>query len=70
MSDETGSYLQFHPRLINCKEFMQVNWETEQLVFFIISTSGDGMVYVILGEPDTGCNVFSVLNVDMMRTCM
>lgn len=32
----------YHPRLINCKNFKQLDWKMEELALFIISTSGDG----------------------------
>ena len=35
--------VQFHPRLINCKDYLHLHWREEQLILFIISTSGDGM---------------------------
>lgn len=32
----------YHPRLINCKDYELLDWKSEELLIFIISTSGDG----------------------------
>ena len=42
LAESNGRPIEYHPRLINCRDFKLIDWKQEELIIFIISTSGNG----------------------------
>ena len=42
LAESNGRPVEYHPRLINCRDFKLIDWKQEELIIFIISTSGNG----------------------------